>query len=581
MHIIEYRALILYPNDIQTFTIRRYVHMLDASGRENSVVTVLIADDLEEQRRLISSYVAQLGYTAETAADGQEAIVKTRLCNPDIILMDVFMPGTDGIEACRQLKADETTRHIPVIAVTGTDERNVRINCLEAGANDFMSKPIDSAELLMKIRNMIRLKEFEDSKIMNKLMTETFKAVETAKREWEDSLDCIDDIVILVDAENRILRANKMLTTLSQIAYSGLVGHKWEDILNKGGFTLNQDYSVSAEIFHASGKCFRYSFYAIASNRESSALVSVITLHDITEPKKITEELLQSREMLRAKNEELDAAILDLKMTQSQMLQQEKMASIGQIAAGVAHEINNPMGFIISNFHSLKKYSGRIVGFLNAQADALHKYAEACGNPDEMNKTEELRQQLKLDHILSDIDALITESLEGADRVKMIVQDLKSFSRVDEAEQKQADINLGIESTINIIWNEIKYKATIDKHYGVIPQTRCNPGQLNQVFMNLLLNASHAIENFGQITVKTWHEDNWIYISVSDNGCGMPEEIQNRIFEPFFTTKEIGQGTGLGLSIAYDIIKKHNGEIKVESKPGHGTTFTIAIPVQR
>jgi len=197
------------------------------------------------------------------------------------------------------------------------------------------------------------------------------------------------------------------------------------------------------------------------------------------------------------------------------------------------------------------------------------------------------KKALKVDFITEDIKSLVKESLDGADRIKKIVQDLKSFSRVDEAEQKMADINAGIESTINIVWNELKYKVTLHKEYGDIPQLKCNPGQLNQVFMNMLVNAAHAIEKRGDITVKTWfippcggEEDGWINVSIADTGSGIPADKLNRIFEPFFTTKEVGKGTGLGLSIAYDIIKKHRGEIQVQSEPGKGTTFIVRIPVE-
>lgn len=545
---------------------------------ENSNITILIVDDDPAQRRLMSALVSHGGYIAETAADEKEMLEKARLCDPDVILLDVYLPGINGIETCRRLKASAETRHIPVISVTGTIDRNVRIDCLEAGANDFISKPIDITELLIKIRNLIRLKEFENIKIKSALMAETFAAVERAKREWEESMDCISDVVILADANGLILRCNKMLNILTGKPFEKLARRNWREVMSQGGFSGNTDFSDSCEIFHESGKWFEYSFYDIESNRDVSSLVSVITLHDITESKKITGELLRGREMLKAKNEQLDEAYKNLTMTQSQMLQQEKMASIGQIAAGVAHEINNPMGFIISNFHSLKKYSVKITQFLEAQSSAFKECAESCGRTDALKTIDEMKRSLKIDHIILDLDNLISESLEGADRVKMIVQDLKSFSRVDEADHKYADINAGIESTINIIWNEIKYKTTIFKEYEDLPQIRCNPGQLNQVFLNLLVNAAHAIEKHGEIRVKTWHKDSRIFISVSDNGCGMPEEIKKRIFEPFFTTKEIGKGTGLGLSIAYDIIKKHNGELNVESSVGKGTTFTIIIP---
>ncbi|MCX8069329.1 MAG: ATP-binding protein, partial [Thermodesulfovibrionales bacterium] len=162
---------------------------------------------------------------------------------------------------------------------------------------------------------------------------------------------------------------------------------------------------------------------------------------------------------------------------------------------------------------------------------------------------------------------------------KKIVLDLKLFARTDEKEFKQADINSAIESTINIIWSELKYKARVNKNLQQIPTTKCNIGQLNQVFMNLLINAAQAIEKQGDIWVKTWADDKFIYVSVSDTGCGIPEDMIDKIFNPFFTTKEIGKGTGLGLSIVMDIVKKHNGEITVESKVGQGTTFTVKIPI--
>jgi two-component system NtrC family sensor kinase len=259
--------------------------------------------------------------------------------------------------------------------------------------------------------------------------------------------------------------------------------------------------------------------------------------------------------ILETQHVDLENAYNELKMVQSQVLQQEKMASIGQLAAGVAHEINNPMGFIISNLNTLKRYLERVSEYMTVQTAAVQRCSLKCGNSNILPEIAETRKALKIDYITGDLDNLINESLEGADRVKKIVQDLKNFSRVDESEFKTADINSGLESTINIVWNELKYKATLVKEYGDFPLTICNPGQLNQVFMNMLVNAAHAIEKQGEIRVKTWAEKGLINIAISDSGGGISEENQKRIFEPFFTTKEVGKGTGLGLSIAYDIIR--------------------------
>jgi two-component system NtrC family sensor kinase len=223
---------------------------------------------------------------------------------------------------------------------------------------------------------------------------------------------------------------------------------------------------------------------------------------------------------------------------------------------------------------SLQKYVDRLTEFIRIQTESL------TGLPAESAEAvAQQRKALKIDFITDDLKSLVKESLDGADRIKKIVQDLKNFSRVDESELKMADINSGIESTINIVWNELKYKATLNKEYGDLPQTKCNPGQLNQIFMNILVNAAHAIDKQGEIRVRTWTENDTIKVTISDTGSGIPKDKINRIFEPFFTTKEVGKGTGLGLSIAYDIVKKHHGTIDVESEVGKGTTFTVMIPI--
>ncbi len=288
---------------------------------------------------------------------------------------------------------------------------------------------------------------------------------------------------------------------------------------------------------------------------------------------------------LKHRNEELAEAYAELNTIQLQAYQQDKMASIGQLAAGVAHEINNPMSFIISNLESLQDYLGRLTRFITLHEEALFQLANIGGGMGERQDTgavvgrlEDARQALKVDYVIHDVESLITETMEGAGRVKDIVQDLKGFARV-ESESRPANINEGVESAINIVWNEMKYKASLAKDYGELPLTKCNIGQLNQVFMNVLVNATQAIDKWGEIKVKTWAEGGNIHVSISDTGCGIPPQLLNRIFEPFFTTKEVGKGTGLGLSVTYDIVKKHGGEIRVVSEPGQGTTFTIVIPI--
>ena len=291
-------------------------------------------------------------------------------------------------------------------------------------------------------------------------------------------------------------------------------------------------------------------------------------------------ELLQKIKLVFKNREVLEDAVLtheQLEEAQSQLLQSEKMAAIGQLAAGVAHEINNPVGYINSNIGSLQGYVSDLFRVLDA-------YEQIEASVDETDqgivKLRALKQELDLDYLKKDIVDLISESQEGIERVRKIVQDLKDFSHVDEAEWQWKDLHKGIDSTLNIVQNELKYKAEVIKEYGDLPDVECIASQINQVVMNMLVNAAHAIEGHGVINIKTGTEgDDWVYISISDTGKGIKKEDLNKIFNPFFTTKPVGKGTGLGLSLTYSIIEKHKGTISVESEPGQ-TVFTIRLPVK-
>jgi two-component system, NtrC family, sensor kinase len=288
---------------------------------------------------------------------------------------------------------------------------------------------------------------------------------------------------------------------------------------------------------------------------------------------------------LRRSKSELQHSVKQLQKTQAQIIQSEKMASIGQLAAGVAHEINNPVAFVSSNLNTMAQYQSQLADLLQKSMEIINFLGDGCNCeqlPDAMAATvteaQDLAEQIDLEFLCEDFPQLIEESQEGAVRIRKIVGDLKDFAHPGEQQRMAADINQGLDTTINIVWNEIKYKAQLIKDYGDIPPVTCYPQQINQVFMNLLVNAAQAMEKDGQIVVKTRHAEDHVVIQISDNGCGIPEEIQPKIFDPFFTTKDIGKGTGLGLNMAYNIIKKHKGSIEVVSTVGSGTTFTIILP---
>lgn len=285
-------------------------------------------------------------------------------------------------------------------------------------------------------------------------------------------------------------------------------------------------------------------------------------------------ERLSTERLLQKEKAEQDALIKKLEDAHSQLLQSEKMASIGQLAAGVAHEINNPIGFVSSNLTSLRDY-------VDDMLRVIAGFEVALEDPSKKPAVQKIIQEVDLDFLKEDVMTLMSECQDGIQRVRQIVQDLKDFSHVDHGEWVVSDIHKGLESTLNIVNNEIKYKATVEKNFSKIPEIPCIGSQLNQVFMNLLVNAAHAIPDKGTITVTTGHENGWVWVEVADTGTGIAPDNLKRIFDPFFTTKPVGKGTGLGLSLSYGIIQKHHGRIEVQSEVGKGTQFKVWLPVEQ
>jgi two-component system NtrC family sensor kinase len=466
--------------------------------------------------------------------------------------MSLHVPG--GLQAEGWFKnVGGQRRYLLFDAAPVFDSNNVMLGVIET-LLDITDRKQAEAEL-SRSREKLQHKHNELEKL--------FDQVAKGKRDWEDTMDSLSEMVLVCDPFGAVTRCNRAVTTFTGLPYVEIINFNFKKLFAEAGLELNDHDGTSGQM-ECEGDLRHFELLSNELKQIGTDDIRgvVITVHETTELFKM--------------NENLHKAHVELQRTQAQAFQQEKMASIGQLAAGVAHEINNPMGFISSNLTTMGKYMEKIITFEAALIEAV----QDKGDPKTATTLNELRKKMKIDIILNDISSLLEESQDGAERVRRIVQDLMSFSHVDEAECKAVSINQCLDSTLNMLRNEIKYVADVEREYDPdLPMLDCFPHQIKQVFMNILVNAAHAIEGHGIITVKTFRDNDHIVVRFRDTGKGIAPENLTRIFEPFFTTKEIGKGTGLGLSISYDIIKKHGGVIAVESELCVGTAFTVRLPI--
>ena len=286
-----------------------------------------------------------------------------------------------------------------------------------------------------------------------------------------------------------------------------------------------------------------------------------------------------AEEQLLASYAELKNAHEELKASQKSLVQNEKMASLGILSAGVAHEINNPVGYILSNLTTLSEYLPKLDETYHEMKSLINEIDADHPLHSKKLEVEKLIKGRDIDYLREDTHELLEETREGANRVLSIVRGLRNFARSDEEEMAASDVNDCLKSTLNLVNNELKYHCTVETNLADLPPVHCSTSKLGQVFMNILINASHAVSEKGYIRVSTRQKNDRVFIEIRDNGSGMSEETLKNIFQPFYTTKPKGQGTGLGLAISYGIVEEHGGLITVDSTEGAGTSFTIELPI--
>ncbi|MBC6477043.1 MAG: response regulator [Hormoscilla sp. GM7CHS1pb] len=437
--------------------------------------TILIVDDNPTNIKILFSFLKEFGFKVLVAKDGESALSKLEEVLPDIILLDVQMPGIDGFETCRRLKDSERTKDIPVIFMTALSDTQDKVKGLNLGAVDYVTKPFQHQEVLARLNIHLRMRNLTKQ-------------------------------------------------------------------LQKKNVLLQQ----------------------------------------------LTSEL---EERVSSRTAELRESLEKLQQAQIQLVQSEKMSSLGELVAGVAHEINNPVSFIAGNVSLASEYTEEIL-------EHLRLYQQVFPEPGA--QIEQHASEIELDYLVEDLPKMVASMEVGVDRIRQISVSLRSFSRMDNTSKTQVNIHEGLDSTLMILQHRIKandHRPDIEvvKEYGDLPLVNCYPSPLNQVFMNLLANAIDALDednlnkglsyeeikqNPNRLIIKTSAiEGAGVEIKITDNGPGIPAEMQSRIFEPFVTTKPVGKGTGLGLSICHDIIKKkHGGSLLCNSKIGEGTEFVIRIP---
>jgi len=533
---------------------------------------ILVVDDSRAALKLMTVQIRRAGYTVFAAETGEEALEIIKANLPDLILLDINLPGISGFEVMERLKHSPQTAGIPVIMISAATDLACQVQGFAGGVVDFVTKPTMEPLLLARIKLHLEL-----SRTRNEL--------EQSNQHLSAS-----------QARYRLIAENTSDVIWSMNPHSGRLNYISPSVFKLRGYTADEVMTqpvdetltqASRELAHQiisdklaeiafgdQSQLFRQVELEQTCKDGSTVWVEVSATFVLDADGLLSEIVGVSRDITVRR--QTDASLREL---QGQLLQNEKMASIGQLSAGIAHEINNPMGFITSNLGTLCKYIDKFERYLTTVDTLLQQNGDA----ETLQQVVALRKELKLDYVQRDIHALLQESIEGAERVMKIVQDLKTFSHGDTQAMELADINQCLDSTINIIWNQIKYVAELVRDYSELPRVLCNAQQLNQVFLNLLVNASHAIqakgEQQGTVTVSSWADHENVFIAVRDTGCGMTEEVQRRIFDPFFTTKEVGKGTGLGLSISFEIVKKHGGELSVQSTTGNGATFTVRLPL--
>ncbi len=630
----------------------------------HSPETILIVDDSEDNLHLLTELLTENEYEVRPTLDGESAIVAALAEPPDLILLDILMPGIDGYEVCQQLKADERTKEIPIIFLTALYEVCDKVKGFSLGAMDYITKPFQTEEVIARIEvqltnQRLRKQLQEQNRRLQQeieIRTAAEEALKKSEERWQLVLRSTGDGIFDWNIQTGEAFISTELKQMQGFAEEELANNyeAWCNLIHPEDL----EETLAALTAHLKRQTPQYQMeyrlrckdgsykWILARGQaqwdEQGNPIRMVGSHKNISDRKQAQQALESSETRqREKAKQLELTLAELKSTQAQLIQSEKMSSLGEMIAGIAHEINNPTSFISGNIEFARQYFQDLMHLVEL-------YEQAYPHP--TAKIQEYGEEMELDFLKEDWQKL-TNSMEiGAKRISEIVRSLGIFSRQNESKLKPLDIHKDIDNTLLILKHRLKPTGKaggikVIKNYGQLPKITCYASQLNQVFMNILANAIDALENQNNprvITISTYvtkqfnfqnskfvrlspppisrslalastlasskhsisrgycytnkiqnhqtedtqdlqklsyQDPEFLVIRIADNGHGMNKEVQQKIFDPFFTTKPVGSGTGLGLSISYQIIvEKHGGELSCISTPGQGTEFIVKIP---
>lgn len=585
---------------------------------------ILIADDSPTVVDILTYMLSSQGFEVVVATDGVEAIKMVYQSTPDLILLDVEMPKMNGYQVCRLLKSNAETSSIPIIILTSRDQKIDRFWGLSTGADEYVIKDFESDQLFHTIEEWLAKTGQQPAPNLDGRNITERSVLEQVNHLLDKQLfhsTLVNELgALVVNSLSLEQTVNSVLNLLDNVCDFVIAGIVWQDKNSGPGvFYLPDeldDHLINDMKKRTQQECERHgikidtdAIRLTISERQQrirpvrkeinahwvhpltirDTVIGILILgnHSADAIRPETEETLQifSKEAsiildnavlfdrLEVSKRHLENTLHELRETQTQLVHSEKMASLGQLVAGVAHELNNPISFIYGNIDYLEEYT-------EAMQELIQFYRGLTLDGPQQQKADSLVEDLDIDYILEDIAKVIQSCRNGAERTRQIVLDLRNFSRLDRSDLGQTCVEDSIESTLNLLTNKYKHRIEVHRDYQETPAIECYVGQLNQVFMNLLSNAGDAIADQGNVWIRTRSENEHVIVDIEDDGGGIPPEHLPKIFDPFYTTKPIGKGTGLGLSISYGIVDKHGGTISVESTSGHGTTFTVKLPVR-